>query len=97
MSDELLLEAAHFGAEAAPCGAPLVQATLPATVPASASAMVSAERPLRPLPEQVEQLERQAIAQALRQTAGNRMAAARLLQISRASLYERLARWPELG
>jgi transcriptional regulator with PAS, ATPase and Fis domain len=95
MSDELLLEAAHFGAEAAQCGAPLVPATVPA--PASAMAMVSAERPLRPLPEQVEQLERQAIAQALRQTAGNRMAAARLLQISRASLYERLARWPELG
>jgi DNA-binding NtrC family response regulator len=52
---------------------------------------------IRPLPERIEALERDAIAQALRLTAGNRMAAARLLQISRASLYERLARWPELG
>ena len=32
----------------------------------------------------------------LQATGGNRMAAARLLQISRASLYERLARWPDL-
>lgn len=43
------------------------------------------------------QLEREAIANALRRTKGNRVAAARLLAISRATLYEKLARWPELG
>lgn len=43
------------------------------------------------------QLERDAIANALRRTKGNRVAAARLLAISRATLYEKLARWPELG
>src|SRR5450830_635409 len=41
---------------------------------------------LRPLAE----LERQAIAQALQATGGNKVAAARLLGISRATLYERL-------
>ena len=35
-------------------------------------------------------------ADRLQATGGNRMAAARLLQISRASLYERLAKWPDL-
>ncbi len=52
---------------------------------------------LQGLPDLIGQLERAAIAKALQQTSGNRMAAARLLQISRASLYERLARWPELA
>ena len=56
-----------------------------------------AEAGLRPLPEMIAHLEREAIARALRLTGGNRMATARLLQISRASLYERLARWPDLG
>jgi len=65
---------------------------MPPPTSAHAEAML-----LRPLPEAIEALEREAIARALRQTAGNRLAAARLLQISRASLYERLARWPELG
>jgi len=45
---------------------------------------------LRPLAEQVAQLERRAIAQALQATGGNKVAAARLLGISRATLYERL-------
>nr|WP_027475623.1 helix-turn-helix domain-containing protein [Curvibacter gracilis] len=45
---------------------------------------------LSPLAEQMAQLERQAIAQALQATGGNMVAAARLLGISRATLYERL-------
>ena len=45
---------------------------------------------LRPLAEQVAELERQAIAAALAATGGNKLAAARLLGISRAKLYERL-------
>lgn len=51
---------------------------------------------LRPLPEQIEAIERDAIAQALAWHGGNRVAAARQLGISRASLYQRLARWPDL-
>ena len=46
--------------------------------------------PLRPLAEQVAQLERRAIAAALVATRGNKLAASRLLGISRAKLYERL-------
>ncbi len=45
---------------------------------------------LRPLSEQVAQVERRAIAAALTATRGNKLAASRLLGISRAKLYERL-------
>jgi DNA-binding NtrC family response regulator len=44
----------------------------------------------RPLGEQVAELERQAIQAALAATGGNKLAAAKLLGISRAKLYERL-------
>jgi DNA-binding NtrC family response regulator len=44
----------------------------------------------RPLPEQIAELEQRAIAAALARTGGNRAAAARLLGISRASLYDKL-------
>jgi len=65
---------------------------------AAAAAPVLPDAPalLRPLGDQVAQLERQAIGAALRATGGNRMAAARLLKMSRAALYDRLARYPEL-
>ena len=46
---------------------------------------------LQPMAEQVRALERRAIAAALRATGGNKLAAARRLGISRATLYERLA------
>ena len=36
------------------------------------------------------------MAAALQATRGNRMAAARLLRISRAAFYDKLARYPEL-
>ena len=45
---------------------------------------------LRPLAEQVAELERHAIEAALAATNGNKLAAAKLLGISRAKLYERL-------
>jgi transcriptional regulator with PAS, ATPase and Fis domain len=45
---------------------------------------------LRPLDEQVAELERQAIAAAMTATGGNKLAASRLLGISRATLYDRL-------
>ena len=45
---------------------------------------------LRPLPAQIAELERRAIAAALASTGGNKLATARLLGISRATLYERL-------
>ena len=61
------------------------------------TARPSAEPPrLRPLAEQVAELEQHALREALRATRGNRMAAARLLKISRACLYDRLGRYPDL-
>lgn len=61
----------------------------PEPAPPDASAL------LRPLAEQVAELEHRAIAAAMQTTGGNKLAAARLLGISRATLYERLdARQP---
>ena len=56
----------------------------PEPAPPDASAL------LRPLAEQVAELEQRAIAAAMQTTGGNKLAAARLLGISRATLYERL-------
>ncbi|OOG55343.1 sigma 54-interacting transcriptional regulator [Polaromonas sp. C04] len=47
--------------------------------------------PLRPLAQQIEELERRAISAALAASGGNKLAAARLLGISRATLYDRLS------
>src|SRR6478735_2999037 len=59
--------------------------------PQPRTAMVAgAPQSLRPLAEQVAEVERQAIAAALDATGGNKVAAAKLLGISRAKLYERL-------
>ena len=49
--------------------------------------------PLRPLPEAVSDLERQMISAALDSTDGNKASAARLLGISRATLYQKLAEY----
>jgi transcriptional regulator with PAS, ATPase and Fis domain len=61
----------------------------PAPFPAQRSAAPAANV-LRPLAEQVAEVERHAIQAALEATGGNKLAAARLLGISRAKLYERL-------
>ncbi|RYG11791.1 MAG: sigma-54-dependent Fis family transcriptional regulator, partial [Burkholderiales bacterium] len=71
-----------------------VQQIAPAAAPVSEAEMPAGDA-LRPLAEQVAQLERQAIGAAMRATRGNKLAAARLLGISRAKLYERLESMPE--
>jgi len=53
------------------------------------------EGAIRPLAEQVAELERRAIAEAMEATGGNKAAVARLLGISRATLYTRLIEMSE--
>jgi transcriptional regulator with PAS, ATPase and Fis domain len=81
MHDELILHAAQLP----PLGAP----PRAAPTPPSADAV-------KPLPDQLADVERHAIASALKATRGNRVAAAKLLKMSRAALYDRLARYPDL-
>jgi len=50
-----------------------------------------AQQPLRPLPQLIAEVERNSIESALVATGGNKASAAKLLGISRATLYERLA------
>ena len=45
----------------------------------------------KPLPQAIAELEARSIREALVRTRGNKLAASRLLGISRASLYEKLA------
>ena len=49
--------------------------------------------PFEPLPQRIARVEREAIEAALRRCAGNRVGAARLLGISRATLYAKLSAW----
>jgi transcriptional regulator with PAS, ATPase and Fis domain len=83
MTDEVLLVAAHFGgliaADAAgDAGAAPVRAARPMPLP------------IKPLPQAVAELEAHAIRDALASTGGNKLAASRLLGISRATLYDKL-------
>ncbi len=105
MTDELLLTAAHFAGIAPVAGAvgassaavpggdqswpvrPAVERRATVHPPLSAAA----QAPILPLPQAVAELEARAIRQALATTGGNKLAASRLLGISRATLYEKLA------
>ncbi|MDI1339096.1 sigma 54-interacting transcriptional regulator [Polaromonas sp.] len=67
-----------------------IERIAPLPLAGSGDGAEAASDPLRPLAEQVEQVERRAIAAAMAATGGNKLAASRLLGISRAKLYERL-------
>jgi transcriptional regulator with PAS, ATPase and Fis domain len=100
MTDDLVLEPRHFGATAAaaPREAPAPAARLATPAAAAAPTAAAAAAPVAErLNDQVATLEREAIAAALRANGGNRVAAARQLGMSRARLYDRLSRWPELA
>jgi transcriptional regulator with PAS, ATPase and Fis domain len=93
MTDDLLLTAAHFDGELA---SDPDQSTPPAksavvTTVAAASSDAPNVVPIKPLPQAVAELEQRAIREALISTGGNKLAASRLLGISRATLYEKLA------
>ncbi|HRH90056.1 MAG TPA: helix-turn-helix domain-containing protein, partial [Rubrivivax sp.] len=85
-TDDPSLGAAHF--------APLLGAAARAQAaaspaPAVAAAVVDSDA-WTPLPQAVAELEARCIRQALQRTGGNKLAAARLLGISRATLYQKL-------
>ena len=94
MTDDMLLTAAHF--EAVLAGAAPHAPAAPVGVVPSASAPAAAAEPcaavpgIKPLPQAVEELEASAISAALAATGGNKLAASRLLGISRATLYAKL-------
>jgi two-component system nitrogen regulation response regulator NtrX len=103
MTDELRLDAPHLdGALRRMPGSDLPRPALPALPPAppllpaaASSGPVPAEprataAVIKPLPQAVAELEGRAIREALAATGGNKLAAARLLGIARATLYEKL-------
>ena len=63
---------------------------LPTAVNLAESVLPGAEKLIRPLAEQVAELEHQAIAAAMASSGGNKVLAAKMLGISRATLYGRL-------
>jgi DNA-binding NtrC family response regulator len=93
MTDDPSLGPGHFGT--------LLHAVAPAVGgpqqrPAVPRAEAVEPQDWVPLPQAVAELEARSIRQALQRTAGNKLAAARLLGISRATLYQKLA-LPELA
>jgi len=95
MTDDLVLGASHFKSLVVTGE---VQATPPAGARRSQPAPVAdlseaavAPGAIKPLPQAVAELEARAIREALAATGGNKLAASRLLGISRATLYEKLA------
>ena len=92
LGDSSRIDGARIARVLRETGIEQLEAPLP-TAPAAAEA----GDPLRPLAEQVAALERRAIAAALQACGGNKVAAAKMLGISRATLYERLAESMDLN
>lgn len=90
MTDDLLLTAAHFKSLVAADGRALPAPTRTTRLPAL-PAEPSVPATIKPLPQAIAELEGRAIREALAATGGNKLAASRLLGISRATLYEKLA------
>jgi transcriptional regulator with PAS, ATPase and Fis domain len=60
-------------------------------LPAATGAKAPVSGAMRPLPEQIAELERSSIRLALAATGGNKVSAAKMLGISRATLYEKMS------
>jgi transcriptional regulator with PAS, ATPase and Fis domain len=89
MTDEAVLTARQF--EAVLGAQKLPESLPPAAPPSVAEAAAPKIAGVKSLPQAVAELEAQAIREALTATGGNKLAASRLLGISRATLYEKLS------
>jgi len=87
--------AAPQAATAPPGKQPEVAVTAGAAAATAAGAVAPALAAIQPLAQAVAALEARAIREALAATGGNKQAAARLLGIARATLYERLSAIPD--
>jgi transcriptional regulator with PAS, ATPase and Fis domain len=106
MTDDPVLTAAHFknkhaagvpptGVEPAAVSFAAARGVSEVAPPPAAPALPSATGAvLKPLPQAIAELEARSIREALALTGGNKLAASRLLGISRATLYEKLALLP---
>jgi transcriptional regulator with PAS, ATPase and Fis domain len=96
MTDDLQLTSAHFtglGLRSGDARRSLPAAGSDAPTPALVDApkvSVLTQADIKPLPQAIAELEIQSIRNALAATGGNKLAASRLLGISRATLYEKL-------
>jgi len=93
MTDDLVLDAVHF--KSLMSGEARSPAAIERRAPVRAIAHLgaaanTAPATVRPLPQAIAELEARAIREALAATGGNKLAASRLLGISRATLYEKL-------
>ncbi len=104
MTDDLVLTAAHFDRSApamppasavAPASPALAARVEPARKAAPDIPLQQTALAVKPLPQAIAELEARSIREALALTGGNKLAASRLLGISRATLYEKLALFPE--
>ncbi|HET8743995.1 MAG TPA: sigma 54-interacting transcriptional regulator [Ramlibacter sp.] len=86
-SDSPRIAAAHIEQVLRDAG---IERLPPVVMPRIRTVEGGASEALRPLAEQVAEVERRAIEAALQATGGNKVAAAKMLGISRAKLYERL-------
>jgi transcriptional regulator with PAS, ATPase and Fis domain len=95
MTDDMLLTAAHFNGVLPQDAAQVKRTQAPAPqvrrdMPPAARTAPAVAVAIKPLPQAVAELEAAAIREALAATGGNKLAASRLLGISRATLYEKL-------
>jgi DNA-binding NtrC family response regulator len=100
MTDDLLLTARHLSIAPAAASVAPVAATVPLTTAVHArpaASMAEPAAPFKPLPQAIAELEMRAIREALAATGGNKLAAAKLLGISRATLYEKLGAAEDAG
>ncbi|OYU92877.1 MAG: sigma-54-dependent Fis family transcriptional regulator [Burkholderiales bacterium PBB5] len=89
-------QAPEGGAPALPPAQPM-PASVATLAPAKAEVAAPPTAAIQPLAQAIAEVEARAIRQALAATGGNKLAAARLLGIARATLYERLAAQPDLA